>query len=1249
MEEASENNGENKQKIIPQVIEDEMKRAYLDYAMSVIVGRALPDIRDGLKPVHRRILHSMNLSGFQHNKPFVKCARIVGDVLGKFHPHGDQSVYDALVRMVQQFSLRYPLILGQGNFGSVDGDNAAAYRYCVTGDTLVMTNRGLLPIRDISSGEEDIDITVLNLEGKRVNASKFFHSGKWGIIKIITEHGFELKGTANHPVLCWSKDAEGVPGLKWKLLGEVVEGDWTVMSRQGLFADSDISLKEFHPKMRPREIKFHLPTVMSPKLAFVLGAFVAEGSFHQNKIIFNNKDIAFYNTVKEYVLSLFKGVHLYERELKGGVMQFELYHQQIVRFFINIGLTNCTSESKKIPFSVNQSGRECLRAFLRSLFEGDGSVISVKDKRHGGKSLLLSYTSKSAVLIRELKIALLSFGIASQKPAIDKRNGCFKFFISGWKNLKIFDREISFFSNRKQEALSHVHSFSPRMSKTDKIPFFSDYIRNKYPSYLLQKYNMDRHSNLAMRTGLMQTFANRSDCKLARWLLTRHHLFSRIEIKEFLPEEDVYSVRVDNSCHSFVANGFINHNTEAKLSKLSDEILSDIDKETVDFVANFDGSLKEPVVLPSKVPTLLINGSSGIAVGMATNIPPHNVSEVCNAIIALIYNPDIDLPGLMQHISGPDFPTGAIIVGRQGILEAYATGRGKILLSSVMEEEERKAKKQLIIKEIPYQVNKSELVSEIADRIRDKRIEGVSDLRDESDKDGVRIVLELRGNATVEVVKNQILSTTRAQNTFGIIFLSLVNNEPKIMGLKSILTEFVNFRKDVVRRRTIYDLRIAEEKDHIVRGLIICLDHIDAIVNMLKKAKDTESARTQLIEMYALSEKQAKAILEMRLSRLTALEQEKLHEEHKNLLALITELQGILASEQKILDIIKKELQEIADKYGDKRRSRIEDGEMNFEIEDLIPEEDQVVIRTNQGYVKRMPLETYKVQKRGGKGIIGIMPDENDFIDRIFIANTHSYLLCFTDKGKVHWLKVYKIPEASRYSKGKAIVNLVELDPGERINSIIPVKEFKEGLMLVMVTSRGIIKKTRLMAYSRPRQGGIKAILLDEDDELKAVAVTDETKYVILATKDGNAVKFEDKSIRHVGRNSKGVRGVRIRGADRVVGMVIAGDEDALLTVTEHGYGKKTEVSEYRLTNRGGVGVRNIICSERNGKVVLVMTAGDADELIFMSKNGIAIRVPGGSISTIGRNTQGMRIMRLQKGDCVVSGAKIEGVEEPSA
>ncbi|MBU0757876.1 MAG: DNA gyrase subunit A, partial [Nanoarchaeota archaeon] len=802
-----------------------------------------------------------------------------------------------------------------------------------------------------------------------------------------------------------------------------------------------------------------------------------------------------------------------------------------------------------------------------------------------------------------------------------------------------------FFSKKKKDRLATIKGLNKlRMSKTDNIPFLNNYLRDNYAETFIQKNNFDRYNLLEKNYEKLIKIIKPSDKKLVDWIKTKRFFFNRIKRINVLPAENVYSIKVNSACHSFVGNGFINHNTEAKLSKISDEILSEIGQDTVDFTENFDGTLKEPQVLPSKIPNLLVNGSSGIAVGMATSIPPHNLSEVCKGVIQLIEQPDTDVVELIKIIKGPDFPTGGIITGTSGFVQAYHSGRGRIRVKSVIDIEERKNKRQIVIKEIPYMVNKSLLVEEIANRIREKRIEGVSDLRDESDKDGVRVILELRGSANVDVVKNQLLKTTRAQDTFSMILLSLVNNEPKILTLKQMLQEFLSFRQQVVRRRTEFELKKAQSRAHIIEGIIICLDNIEDVVELIKKSRSADEAKKGLNTKYDLSEKQCQAVLDMKLQRLTGLEQEKLRQELKDLLERIKELKEILASETKIFEIIKTELQEMISKYGDDRRTSIEEGDdEDIDIEDLIVEEEQVVTLSNQGYIKRLPDETYRVQRRGGKGKIGAIHDEDDFIEKVFIANTHSYLLCFSDRGKVHWLKVYKIPEASRYGKGKAIVNLVELPKGEKITQVIPVKEFKEGNYLMMATKKGIIKKSALNAYSKPRHGGIRAINLAEDDELIGAVLGDETQYIMLATSDGRAVRFTEKSIRSIGRTGKGVRGIKVRGNDYVVGMVLASEDDKLFTMTENGYGKRTNISEYRLINRGGSGVRNIICSPRNGKVVTVKAVNDTDEIILMSKKGIALRIAAGTISTIGRNTQGMRIMKLGSGDRVVSTALIPG------
>ncbi len=809
-EENSNENNDKNSRIINAVIEDELKSDFLDYAMSVIVSRALPDIRDGLKPVHRRILYAMRDLGLEHGKPFKKCARIVGETLGKYHPHGDSSVYDALVRMGQPWSLRYPLVEGQGNFGSIDGDNAAAMRY-----------------------------------------------------------------------------------------------------------------------------------------------------------------------------------------------------------------------------------------------------------------------------------------------------------------------------------------------------------------------------------------------------------------------------------------------TEARLQKISSEILQDIDKDTVDFQDNFDGSLKEPVILPSKIPNLLINGSSGIAVGMATNIPPHNLKEVCRAIIMAIENPEVSVSQLSEVVLGPDFPTGGLLLGQAGIKQAYATGKGSIKLRAKIEVEENKNRTSLIIREIPYMVNKSMLLQNIADLVRKKIITDISELRDESDREGMRIVITLKRESNPEIVMNQLFKHTKLQSNYSIRFLALVNNVPKTLNLKGLIEHHIQHRIDIITRRTRFELKKAKARSHILDGLIIALKNIDKVIELIKKSESAEDAKSSLMQIYNLSEEQAKAILDMRLQRLSALEQQKILDEQKKLLDLINELEGILADKNKILKIIIEEQEELIEKYGDERKTKIIDYEEEIDIEDLIDEEDVVITISHSGYIKRMRLDEYKQQKRGGKGIRGAETKEEDFIEHLFVANTHSYLLTFTNKGKVYWTKAYKIPEAGRYSKGKAIVNLVGLAKDEKISAVIPVREFKNNEYLVFSTKSGLVKKTSLKAYSRPRQGGIWAINLREDDDLVSVVKTNGENQLIIATKKGMAVKFNERDVRPVSRHSMGVRGIRLKQGDEVVGMVAANDNKTLLTVTENGYGKRTYIKDYRLINRGGRGVINIKTTERNGNVSVIKSVDDEDELMLITVNGQVIRTSSKFISIIGRNTQGVRLMRLNPGDKVADAAKI--------
>jgi len=807
------------EKIIPIHVEQEMKDSYINYAMSVIVGRALPDVRDGLKPVHRRILYAMKDMGIAYNKAYKKSARIVGEVLGKYHPHGDSAVYDALVRMVQDFSLRYPLINGQGNFGSVDGDSAAAMRY-----------------------------------------------------------------------------------------------------------------------------------------------------------------------------------------------------------------------------------------------------------------------------------------------------------------------------------------------------------------------------------------------------------------------------------------------TEARLHQITEWMLQDIDKETVDWRPNFDGSLQEPEVLPSVLPNLLLNGSSGIAVGMATNIPPHNLNEIVDAICRLIDSPECSVNDLIKIVTGPDFPTGGLICGRDNILKAYRTGRGTLTMQAKVHIEQKKqGKESIIVTEIPYQVNKTRLITAIADLVKDKKIDGIADIRDESDRDGMRIVIDVKRGQTPEVITNQLYKHTQLRDSFGVIMLAIVDGQPLVLNLKEMLEYFIKHRKEVIVRRTRYDLAKAEERAHILEGLKIAIQNLDEVIKLIKRSKDPETAKLGLMKNFKLSERQALAILAMRLQQLTNLETKKIEDEYLELLKLIEKLRGILASEKKVMALIKEESLALKEKFGDPRRTEITGAADDIDIEDLIAEEDMVITLSHAGYIKRFPLSAYRKQRRGGKGVTGAETKEEDFIEHLYVASTHDYMLIFTSEGKLHWLKAHEIPQAGRRTKGRPIVNMLGLQDGETITAVVPVREFREGDFVVMATGKGKIKKTALTAFSNPRKGGIIAITLEKGDELIGAELSGGNDEIVLATRDGKAVRFKETDIRPMGRSAQGVKGITLKGKDVVVGMVKGDPHGTILTVTEKGYGKKTEVGEYRLQSRGGSGIINIKVVEKNGPVVGVKNVREENEIMLISIKGMVVRVAVSGISTIGRATQGVRVISLKPGDKLTGVASVVAKAEEDA
>jgi DNA gyrase subunit A len=1228
----------------PRDINEEMKRAFIDYSMSVIMSRALPDIRDGLKPVHRRILYAMNETGMAYEKAYKKSARIVGEVLGKYHPHGDQAVYDSIVRMAQDFSLRYPLIAGQGNFGSIDGDSAAAMRYCVTGDAMVLTDQGIKEIKDIASGEQtNIDVQIVNYQNKKIHASKFFNSGKHPTIYLRTKQGYELEGSYNHPVVTWSND-HGTPHLKWKMLSEITKNDYVVLNRSSCcFPQKNASLTPYQPLHPNKKTKcFPLPDTMNEELAFLLGALVAEGSFHQKQILFNNLNTEFYNKIKQVLYQQFPGIKLYERHLlKSQCMELSIYYSHIVDFLINIGLTKTTSEHKEIPFTVLQSTRECIVSFLQGLFEGDGSVSLKVDKRHSGKSIELTYLTKSKKLLHQLKTVLLNFGIITTLPYGDKRTPCFKLIISDVNNVRKFYEQIGFSCSKKQKCLENVIQLNAtRMSKNDFIPFLAQYFRSKYQDPLFHRYNYDRYNNLRRNARLLKEKLDDEDKHLIDEILQYDYFFNRIqEVKPTGTEKTVYSLRVDSSCHSYVANGFINHNTETKMAKITKLMLQDIEKETVEWRDNFDGTLKEPEVLPAILPNLLINGSSGIAVGMATNMAPHNLSEVIDGIIRVIDTPEVSTTELMETIKGPDFPTGGIIYGRGGILSAYSSGRGAIVIRAKTRIEEGEQKNRIIVHELPYQVNKAVLLQTIAGLVKDKKIEGISDLRDESDRKGMRIVIELRRDAIDDVVLNQLFERTDLQSSFGVLNLAIVKGEPKILTLKEMLELYIEQRIEVITRRTTYDLNKAKEKMHILEGLMIALRNIDEIIAIIRGSKEVEEAKNRLMTRFELSEIQAKAILDMRLQKLTGLEIEALEKDYNETKQLIEQLIDLLADKQKILAEIKRELLEVKDRFGDARRTQIVEGEIGIDIEDLIPQQEVVVTITKDGYIKRIPTETYRTQHRGGKGLIGVRPKEEDVVVNTFITSTHDYLMFFTNHGRVYWLKGYRIPEGDRYAKGKAIINLLpRLEEGEKIETAVPIHEFDDQHYLIFATKKGLIKKTVLSAYGNIRVNGIIAVKLEEGDELMGVELSDGTKTVMIATAGGQACRFNEKELRPMGRATRGVIGIRLKNKnDAVVAMTVVDITGSLFTMTENGFGKRSPIGEYRMTHRGSKGVRTIVTNERNGKVVFVSQVSDENELLITTEQGMTVRIPVRDIREQGRNTMGVRIMRLNEGDKVVS------------
>jgi DNA gyrase subunit A len=1226
----------------PRGLREEMQSSYLDYAMSVIVGRALPDVRDGLKPVHRRVLYAMHESGLQPNRSYRKSAFVVGEVMGNYHPHGDSAIYDALVRMAQDFAMRYPLIDGQGNYGSIDDDPAAAMRYCVTGDTRVATPLGTPRIADLAAdiqpdSERDIDAAVLDRLGRPVKASRLFHSGEHPTLRATTREGYALTGTHNHPVLC-IVDLVGVPMLLWKRLDEVRCGDRVVINRS----------------VRPLEAQLGKEDA---SLATLLGAFVSEGWASDRRAGFNNTDREFFDPVLEaYDRHVGGPRYVYDRTIKSGSRLWELDVQKLdcfksseLAFLIGVG-----SAEKRVPELVWQGSLRFKQAFLRALFEGDGSCSLLPRN-----TVQISYSTRSPALAADVQQLLLEFGLISRLSGPTAR-GELKLVITNRREARLFAQRVGF-GGRKQTKLLSILDEIPLTSRAlshDHVPHLAEYVRGEAGGAWadrdwLRRHNVDRIERWERGgSAIMERIASEEVRQVIAPLVTGDHYYA--EVTEIAPAgvQDVYSVRVDSDDHAFLTNGFVSHNTETRLAKLATEMLRDIDADTVDFGPNYDESRQEPLILPARFPNLLVNGSSGIAVGMATNIPPHNLSEVIDGVVAYIDDPEIDVAGLMKHIKGPDFPTGGFIVGIEGIHNAYNTGRGRVVMRGRAHVEPiRSGKEAIIVTELPFAVKKGgdgNLIEKIADLVRDKKISEISDLRDETDRTGMRLVIELKRDAIPNVVLNKLYKHTSLQQTFGVNTVALVDNVPKTLNLRELIHHYVMHQKEVVTRRTQDELRRAERRAHLLEGLLIALGNIDAVVALIKKSKDPDDARQGLMKKFDLSTEQAQAILDMRLQRLTALEAGKIKAEHADLMERIKELRAILGDEGRLMGLIKEEILEVKEIYGDGRRTEITAAEGDFEIEDLIAEEQMVVSITASGYIKRLPVSTYRKQHRGGVGVIGMETKEDDYIEHLRICSTHDFLLFFTNKGKVYRLKVYELPEGARTAKGRALVNLLPLRDGERIQALIPTRDFGEYKYVAFATQQGLVKKTEFKAYNTPiKADGIIAIKLRDDDELVSVRGTDGDDDIIIISKSGKSSRFNESKVRSMGRSTSGVRGMNVsEKGNRVLAMDIARDDTELFVVTENGFGKRTPIIDYPVKGRGTMGVKTIAMTERKGALAGALIVREHQELLFISQSGMVQRTSVRGISKMGRSTQGVTVMKL-RGDDSVSAVAIVADSDP--
>jgi DNA gyrase subunit A len=1167
-------------RVEPVDIQQEMQRSYIDYAMSVIVGRALPEVRDGLKPVHRRVLYAMYDSGFRPDRSHAKSARSVAETMGNYHPHGDASIYDTLVRMAQPWSLRYPLVDGQGNFGSPGNDPPAAMRYCTTGDTLVRLPFGRsVRIGDIVGGalpnsDNAIDLKVLDRHGNPVLAEQLFHSGEHTTYTARTVEGYEVTGTANHPLLCLV-DVGGVPTLLWKLIEEIRPDDYVALQRTPPM--------EFGPA--------DLHDVME---ALLVGAFMA----------------------------------------------------------------GQRSADKRVPEWLWHAAAAAKRMFLRALFEGDGSCSALPRN-----TVQISYSTPSERLAKDVQQMLLEFGVVSRRYR--HAVGEHKVVITNRAQAELFAEQVGF-GGAKQAKLAGILRELPETAAGldgDHVPGLAEFIRAHgggrwVDKEWLRTHNIDRLSRWQRNGGEILSHIGDPEVRaIASDLADGRFYYARVASVTDAGVQPVYSLRVDTADHAFITNGFVSHNTEARLTPLAMEMLREIDEETVDFIPNYDGRVQEPTVLPSRFPNLLANGSGGIAVGMATNMPPHNLRELAEAVYWCLDNHEADeeatLTAVTGRVKGPDFPTFGLIVGSQGISDTYATGRGSIRMRGVTEiEEDNRGRTGIVITELPYQVNHDNFITSIAEQVRDGKLTGISNIEDQSsDRVGLRIVVELKRDAVAKVVLNNLYKHSQLQTSFGANMLAIVDGVPRTLRLDQLIRHYVNHQLDVIVRRTTYRLRKANERAHILRGLVKALDALDEVIALIRASETVDVAKQGLIELLDIDEIQAQAILDMQLRRLAALERQRIVDDLAKIEAEIADLEDILAKPERQRAIVRDELKEIVDKYGDDRRTRIVAADGEVSDEDLIAREDVVVTITETGYAKRTKTDLYRSQKRGGKGVQGAGLKQDDIVNHFFVCSTHDWILFFTTQGRVYRAKAYDLPEASRTARGQHVANLLAFQPEERIAQVIQIKSYEDAPYLVLATRNGLVKKSKLTDFDSNRSGGIVAVNLRDGDELVGAVLCSAEEDLLLVSAKGQSIRFSatDEALRPMGRATSGVQGMRFNTDDKLLSLNVVQESTYLLVATAGGYAKRTAIEEYPVQGRGGKGVLTVQFDKRRGSLVGALIVDDDTELYAITSGGGVIRTAARQVRKAGRQTKGVRLMNLGEGDTLVAVARNAEEDEADA